>query len=246
MPDVKATERIQKNLTEREAEARRALSGLRLPLRRPGHCRGRAGHRHGHSAAGRPLAPGQGRRGLRQERLPASTGKPVRSAAPRAAPAPAGSGHPARPRRDRVDFARADCRACPSRTKCTTRPRHPHAHPAAPRTPRDAPPQPAPSRRPRPGRPSTPSAPGVEGTINQALGRHRHPPGPLPRPAESPSPTRLLRHRAQRGPARRLVDHRPTTQTPHQPHEFTSPGASVTASHLIEEGCFRPAMIQLL
>ncbi|KPI12585.1 transposase IS4 family protein, partial [Actinobacteria bacterium OV450] len=46
--------------------------------------------------------------------------------------------------------------------------------------------------------------------------RHRHPPGPLPRPAESPSPARLLRHRAQRGPARRLVDHRPTTQTPHQ------------------------------
>ncbi|MBC9731232.1 hypothetical protein, partial [Streptomyces sp. TRM68367] len=29
-----------------------------------------------------------------------------------------------------------------------------------------------------------------------------------------------------------------------EPHEFTAPGASVTASHFMEEGCFRPAMIQ--
>ncbi|MBC9730311.1 DUF6262 family protein, partial [Streptomyces sp. TRM68367] len=32
-------------------------------------------------------------------------------------------------------------------------------------------------------------------------------------------------------------------QSTARPHEFTAPGASVTASHFMEEGCFRPAMI---
>ncbi|MEY9997224.1 hypothetical protein ABIE67_009343 [Streptomyces sp. V4I8] len=32
----------------------------------------------------------------------------------------------------------------------------------------------------------------------------------------------------------------------HEPHEFMAPGVAVTVGHIMKEGCFRPAMIQLL
>ncbi|MEY9997886.1 hypothetical protein ABIE67_010005 [Streptomyces sp. V4I8] len=31
-----------------------------------------------------------------------------------------------------------------------------------------------------------------------------------------------------------------------RPHEFMAPGVAVTVGHIMKEGCFRPAMIQLL
>jgi Transposase DDE domain len=58
---------------------------------------------------------------------------------------------------------------------------------------------------------------GVEGTIHQALTVCDTPPRPLPRPAQSPPPTRLLRGRPQPHPPARLLEQPPHGPNPHQP-----------------------------
>jgi hypothetical protein len=115
-----------------------------------------------------------------------------------------------------VDFARADCRPCPSRTRCTAsvrgtrmltlRPRELHERTVAARA----------EQKTESWRAKYALRSGIEGTINQALDITGIRRGPLPRSAEDHPPTRLLRHRDQHHPPRHLVDHRPSPQAPHQ------------------------------
>jgi hypothetical protein len=58
---------------------------------------------------------------------------------------------------------------------------------------------------------------GVEGTIHQAVAICDTPPRPLPRPAQSPPPARLLRGRPQPHPPPHLLEQPPHGPNPHQP-----------------------------
>ena len=186
-PDPPATRRAR-------SDARRALPRLRLPLRRPITAAAsgltRWSPRSCWTTPPRPRPP------TASTRTPSpSTGRPARSAVPPGRAAPLEPGETARHGRDRHHLRHRDLPRLPFRTVHHLRSRRAPAHPAAPGTARG--PRPGPRRaedrdledQVRPARGS--------GGHHQPGGHHRHPPGPLPRPAESPPPARLLRHRAQ-------------------------------------------------
>lgn len=113
-----------------------------------------------------------------------------------------------------IEFAKADYRACPARTRCTAAARGNHM-PTLERDPRE-------SRRGTHGAEYRSMAGQVcpvcrdRGHRQPSPGHHRDPPGPLPRPGQGQPPTRLLRHRDQHHPARRPLDRHPRTP-PRQP-----------------------------
>ena len=132
------------DLTDPTCGLRAGLRRLRLPLRRPHpRCR-QARHRNGHPRPARPLPAGQGRRGLRQERvlhrLEGPPGAlPGRTHQQQLEPRPT-----ARQGRHRGHLRRHNLRELsPPRPVHHLPPGPPDAHPAPPRTARD------PHRRPR-------------------------------------------------------------------------------------------------
>ena len=124
---------------------------------------------------------------------------------------------PARPRRDRRPVPRPHLPGLPRPGQMHHR--HPDrtaAHLAAPRDPRSRRRRPRRARHQglaaeirRPGRRGGPDGPGHP--------RHRHPPRPLPRPAQNHPRTQHRRRRDQPHPARRLVDLEPARPHPDQP-----------------------------
>ncbi|WP_316781308.1 transposase [Streptomyces sasae] len=117
-----------------------------------------------------------------------------------------------------ITFSVRTCRSCPFQEQCTSsalgrrmltlRPREPHEALVRARA----------EQKTETWKAKYALRAGVEGTINQpGPGHHRHAPGPLPRTAESPPPARLLRHRSQRDPARRVLDRTRPAPHPQQP-----------------------------
>ena len=85
-----------------------------------------------------------------------------------------------------------------------------------------------PSPPPAPGRPAMPGGTGTRyragvSTHRPGHPRHRHPPRPLPRPAENPAGTQHRSRRHQPDPARRLVDRQAAGPDPDNPPAAAGP-----------------------
>ncbi len=120
-----------------------------------------------------------------------------------------------------VKFAAGTCRACPVRDRCTRstrtgrqlslRPREVHQAVAAARA----------GQTSQQWKNRYNIRAGVEGTMRQAT--HRHPPRPLPRPAQDPTRTQRRRCRNKPDPAGRLVDRQTPRPHPDHPPPATRP-----------------------
>jgi hypothetical protein len=116
-----------------------------------------------------------------------------------------------------ISFPATTCGPCPVREQCTTSRKRRRQLTVHPRDVHTAQCQARELQDTKPWQATYAPRAGVEGTIHQAVAVCDTPPHPLPQPAQSPPPTRVLRSRPQPHPPPRLLERPPNRPDPHQP-----------------------------